>query len=873
VRLRRVLLSIVLAVALTPAASIFAPVPAVAQAQAGTISGTVVSGDQTPLAGATVTVSGPASQTTTTEKDGTFAVTGLPDGAYLLSVTHAGYVAVQGTPVVLTGGIPQSLAVTLVSSSLTSLRTIGSVSASGGRNSTALNTSASAQATITSQQFTDRGQNQVVDMLEELPGVEITRASGGAPGSNSDVALRGTNPYETQVLIDGHPVNGGSRGQFLVQFLNPLIISDVEVDKGPGAFPNSVENAVGGTVNFRTPNITAAPTGLLLAGYDSFNGSMYGGRFSMTTGKFGFLLGYAETGTPGYLTGNLASVSSANSNATSVPGQPPLIATINTLIPSSQTYNNRSELLKFAFNFSPVTTLTLGYYGSQSAVDYTGADASQEPYTIVGSCTTCGSATTFTNPQFGNLVGQTILASNGKDDLFAGNMESDSEPIFTVDLRSSLGRGTFLGRYYAGSLTRLLNDPGEIGQISSCVNPACNPATVLGSNFQENEIDQLHGGDFEYDLPIGLSSITLTYDTHDDRTTFCESTLTPPCSANSLLVASTTYALRGSIPLSKKLTFALANYFSDTTFVGSRYDPRASLVYRPSKAMSLRLSGGSAFVAPPAGFIGAVAGPSGTLAGAAVIGVPGPSATLDVVSNLKPETSQSFDVGGDFATGRSSKFTIDLYNTVLANRFATDTVSLTGGTTGSFNGLQFGTIKELFNVSNSHEQGIELGFIAAPRVGFGANVALDLNNDYDFNTVANPLLGIGAVSAAPTSTFNGLQSIKDNTQIPGFAYSKGRAELNYAFAGGGRAAFGMNYYGNYNSFGENAFTMFDANFSIPLQHGFKLQVAGINIFNHDGGRNLAEFDFGPYTPIGLTSPETLFFAPPRQVTFQISHPL
>jgi outer membrane receptor for ferrienterochelin and colicin len=877
-RLRRALLSLVLAAVLTPAASVVASVPAAAQAQAGSITGTV-SSDQGPLAGATISVSGAASHTVTSRKDGTFAVTGLPDGAYLVSVTHSGFAAVRNTAVTIISGVAQTLAVNLVADSLTSLRTIGSVTADGGRTSAALNTSAAAESTITTQQFTDRGQTQVVDMLEEQPGVEITRVDSGALGSNADIALRGANPYETQVLIDGHPVNGGSQGKYLIQFLNPLILSDVEIDKGPGAFGNSVENAVGGSVNFRTPQITTTPTGTFLAGYDSFNGSTYGARFSDTIGgKFGFLVAYAETGTPGYFTNqNVLSVTSAGPNDVPKPGGPPVDATVNTSILSSQTYNNRSELLKLDYNFSPTTTLTAGFYGSQSYVDYTGTLGTVEPYTIVGSCTTCGSSPTFTNPIFANFIGQTVLAANGEDDLFAGNYETDSEPIFTFDLRSAIGRGTFLARYYAGSISRLLDDPGEATQIRNCLNPACNPASFTDDvDFQEDETDQLHGGDFEYDLPIGLSSLTLSYDSHDDRSTFCENSSTTPfplnCTSNGLLIASNTISLRGYISLSSKLTLGLANYFSNTTFVGSRYDPRASLVYKPGKYEVLRAAVGTAFVAPFSGFLGPVAGANGSLGGAAVL-----NDTLDVVDNLKPETSQSFDIGGDFATGPAAKFTLDLYNTIVHNRFATEDVDLTDGLTGTFDGTPFTKIDEVYNQSDSHEQGIEIGFIKAPHVGFGSTITFELSHDYDFDTVANPVLASLPVVASQTGTFNGIQDIKDNTQIPGFAYSKGHAEINYAFEGGARVAFGMTYYGDYNSFGQTAFELFDANFGIPLQHGFHLQVAGNNIFDHDDGRDLGEFEQGAYTPVAApgdtTSPVSLFFAPPRQVTIQLSHPL
>jgi outer membrane receptor for ferrienterochelin and colicin len=876
-RLRRALLSIVLAAVLTPAASVVASVPAVAQAQAGSITGTV-STDQGPLAGATISVSGVASQTTKSAKDGTFVLTGLPDGAYLVSVSHPGFAAVRNTAVTISSGAAQTLAVSLVADSLTSLRTIGSVTANGGRTSTALNTSAAAESTITTQQFTDRGQTQVVDMLEEQPGVEITRVDSGALGSNSNVSLRGVAPYETQVLIDGHPVSGGTNGSYLIQFLNPLILSDVEIDKGPGAFGNTVEDAIGGSVNFRTPQITTGPSGVVSGGYDSFNGSTLGLRFSDTFGKVGFLVGYAETGTPGYFQNqNILSVTGANDNGIAFPGAPPLTATINTSIPSSQTYNNRSQLFKLDYNFSPTTTLTAGYYGSQSYVDYTGTLTTAEQYTIVPSCTTCSSTgTTYTNPLYANFIGQTVLAANGFDDLFQGNMETDNEPIFTLDLRSAFANGTFLARYYTGSIARDLNDPAEVNQIVGCFNPACNPASLDGEDFQQNQTDYLHGGDFEYDLPIGVSSLTLSYDTHNDRSSNC-SPIPTTCSVNGLVVSSNTFSLRGYIALSPKLTFGLANYLSDTTYVGKRYDPKVSLVYRPDRKQSLRFSAGTAYVAPFAGFVEAATGQSGSVTGETVVATSSTVNTLEIVNNLKPETSQSFDIGGDFATGSDSKFTLDLYNTVVANRFSTDSVTLSGGVTGTFNGTPFNQIEELVNQSDSHQQGIEIGFIKAPRVGFGANLGFDLSHDYALNTQLNPILAGLPVVASQTGTFNDSGDIADGTEIPGFAYSKGHAEVNYQFVGGQRVAFGMTYYGDYNSFGQNAFELFDANFGIPLQHGFHLQVSGINIFNHDNGRVLGEFNEGAYTPIappgGTLSPVNLFFAPPRQVTLQLSHPL
>ena len=107
-------------------------------------------------------------------------------------------------------------------------------------------------------------------------------------------------------------------------------------------------------------------------------------------------------------------------------------------------------------------------------MDYTATLDTVEPVTIVSQCKTCGS---FNNPRFNNLVGQTVLASTNLDDLFLGNFETDNEPIETADLRTTIGPGSFLGRYYTGSITRNIDDPEEANQISFCPNPACSAPT------------------------------------------------------------------------------------------------------------------------------------------------------------------------------------------------------------------------------------------------------------------------------------------------------------------------------------------------------------------------------------------------------------
>jgi len=856
--------SALLAFAIT-AGSLSAPASAQTTTATATIRGMVLSSEQTPLVGATIIANGPATQSATTSADGSFHIDALPAGIYRLSVTKSGYAPLPETRVTVADGGSASVAVTLVQQTLSSLRTIGQISVNS-RSATVLNTTSAAQVTVSGQTFYDRADIHVQNILEEQPGVELSRHSSGAPGSNTSIAIRGADPYETQVLIDGHPISGGTQGDYLVQFLNPLLLSDIEIDKGPGAFGNTIANQIGGRVNFRTPEITKLASGTFNAGYDSYNGSTLSARYSNTFGKVGFLVGFSRTGTPGYLNGTVLDVNADGPVGT---GQIPN-ATINQALPTTELYDNKSELVKLAYNFSPTTTLTFGYLGSQSYVDYTGTLTTLEPVKIVGNgvaCATCGAYNqnngngtgnsgmpSYNNPLYPGYAGQTVYASTTQDNLYLGNYETNNEPLFTADLRTSFGPGSLLGRFYAASISRIIADPQEIYQISQCDDPTCNFALAQANGdtlggFNQQQLDILHGADFEYDLPIGQNSFALGYDTHADRSSSCSGAdpSFPPseCSIQGVKTTSSTFSLRGNIHLNDRTTLDLGNYFSHTSYVGSRYDPRLGLVFRPTSRIALRASYGTGYAAPYANIVDHVS-----------------RKTYYSSTQTKPETSSSYNVGADVSLGGDAKFGIDVYNTMIHNRFA----QLFSKTPGTFNGIAYNQVNGSINQANTATRGIEMTFAKSPRFGFGGSASLDLMRSYAFNTdfTLNQQGNYG--------------NIADGAQTVGDPYTHGRAEVSYTTPKSVKIVFGMSYYGANNSYNEAGFAMFDAQLAAPLANGFKLSLAGGNLFNHDQGRGYGVYAYG-FAPVQDASsytsfnPQTLFFVPPRQITLQLSHPL
>jgi len=385
-----------------------------------------------------------------------------------------------------------------------------------------------------------------------------------------------------------------------------------------------------------------------------------------------------------------------------------------------------------------------------------------------------------------------------------------------------------------------------------------------------SEVDRLQGADFEYStpfLPIEQGLGTISYDQHSDHSRACDGSSpafpSSECSVNNLLIQSRTFSVRAFANVLPKLRVGFANYFSDTTFVGSRYDPRATLVWTPQKTTAVRFAVGTSYVAPPSGFVAPFAGINKAIV----------NGTLDVADALKPETSAGVDIGADFGIHGDSKFTLDAYETALTNRFSTITIEpATGsGTFGYYNGMPFTKIKEIYNSSDANEEGIEFGYLRRPSVGLGVLANFDLLRAYNYNTVIPTIQGV-AITGTQTDTISGDGLETPGYQIPGYPYSHGRLAFSYFFPSTARVSVGQTIYGANNSFGEPGFSLFDFNTRLPLQHGLYFLGSVSNIFNHDDYRTLGEYGYGYRSP-GESTPYSLFFAPPRVFTVQLALPI
>ncbi len=148
------------------------------------------------------------------------------------------------------------------------------------RQPEAIDRSGSAISVVSRQTLATTNPGSLVDALRTVPGLDVTESGG--PGATTNVRLRGANPGQTLVLIDGVRVNdpAAASGDFDFATLAPGLVDHIEVLKGPqSALYGS--DAMGGVINIITRKGGGAPRASLQAeggtyGTASTNGALTG---------------------------------------------------------------------------------------------------------------------------------------------------------------------------------------------------------------------------------------------------------------------------------------------------------------------------------------------------------------------------------------------------------------------------------------------------------------------------------------------------------------------------------------------------------------------------------------------------------------------
>ena len=294
------------------------------------------------------------------------------------------------------------------------------------------------------------GYSSVLQGLQQIPSVVIQHPDSGAPTAPAVVSLRGPDPSESLVTLDGQVLNDGNTGDLdLSQFAVPAFNS-VNVTEGLGPSDSEGSNTFGGAVNLVSLQPTQQDHLAFSGSAGSYGTTQTWLNATGTIGKLGYALagnvyqsaGQVDQYTPVYPSNNEPSKHCNLVGAAAGPAAQPRNCAVLAHLGSS--INAKLGLINLDYNFSQradagVRIFSLGDMRDESSAVNGVAGNPFEPCDPTdASAPPCPSGFTSTpNPRYGDNVG----TGNA---IFTQNIRA-----YDVYSRSVLGAGTLLAEYYA----------------------------------------------------------------------------------------------------------------------------------------------------------------------------------------------------------------------------------------------------------------------------------------------------------------------------------------------------------------------------------------------------------------------------------------
>lgn len=863
---------------------------AAALAADAVIAGVVQTSGGAAVPGALVTVSGATTITVDTDASGSFTAT-VAAGIYRVTVTKPGFETASAVDVTLAPGQNQPLTVTISEATLSTLRTIGSVTSSG--SGTNINVGAATQSSIGGAQFAQLSNPQINDVLQRLPDIVVQKL-GNTP--DQSIVVGGLQPYETQVLIDGHPLALGQYGVWLSQYFPSYVLGGAETQSGPGNTTPFANIAVGGTVNLQTIGFTKKTDAEFTVGDDNWGAQFSNFTATGSLGKLDYVLALGTQGSNGYDFNKSGCNIYESDPATSpnTPGNAGIAAFCANLGGALWT---RGQLYKLRYDFSPSTSLDVAFLGAYGGYyeENTSYGSTFGPTTIeqcIPGTYEC------TNPADANLIGTTV---NGYY-WYPGEATWSTQQIWTAQFRTAVGSATLLVRPYLGALQPETVEcncegdypaffgppPGYTGpglpypgppslapgvQIpaTGLPNPnafestACPPGniysynqinspsnTIVSTDGQEEcfqypyssyEQDKLYGSTFSLIQPIqgGTGFLDLTYDFHGQSTfAYINSPLnvTVPFSATRY----STFSLTGSVLPSKQLAVNFGVYSTLWTLSGAQptFDssgnptggtgPLSRSVSRTDPHLAL-------VYRPTADNAIRLSGGSsetfpfiGDVSGTPSIQPPGYPYLAGTITEKNPNLQPEYSLAFDL--GADHRFHNGAVLSADLQETAVHNVfqQLTSQQTVIYNGQPalLGIFAPI-NVARLQAKLATVKYVHAPEAGFGYNIAATADSSI--------LSGIpvSAYNASPGLPANNVQVCGTGSLTVGIAtcipYLKGYAQFSYTWANSGFVGLGIDYEGANNAYYQPPFAVLDLSARRSVTKNIDLNFSVQNLLN------------------------------------------
>ncbi len=834
---------------------------------------------------------------TTTDAAGTFGISAISPGTYVVLIRANGYESTRLAPDLLVTNEATSVSFQMaISRQRQGLKQIGYVLA-GGR--TALQTTTTINTHIDASILQSESFQRLGDVLTTVPGV-ITSTSSSV-GDDMSLSIRGYDPTETATLLDGHPIGPiGAFGNGYNYNVSPFWgLTGADVVFGSGATGLFGATTIAGAVNFLTINPTQGNHFSVTQGVGSDNKAMTGLLGTGTIGKLGYAIAWGSQGTTGNFPGGYIQqtallqtsvvnpgIGSPNRPAANASPPPPDLTHANAYnqvnyYPVSGGYVQRNFVGKLVYSFSPKTTLQFTAYSANDWSNSTGEgdnDYETYPYVLYGAEQTLaaikasgGRNTILVNGSprachdsiavlVDNSAGYTCMTPAEYALNFYGPFGGSIDRWRTLgnqdyDARATqqLGAGTitlegFVDAYNYNEQKGPGAAIGPYGPGPNYLYLYGNRGYLLSDDFPMSKNDLGFGytwlhqsntnGQFPYSLPSGV-----TYNTFGTN---------PP-----LYLATASYFLRDAWTPNDKFS-AFGSFWVQRSLDtrSTHFDPRLSLIFRPDPSDVIRLTGGRSYSEPDPSLIAfapPVYGAPSSINCPATTSGTGALVSIASVANpqLQPETAEDLELAYGHRFNATTNIQADVYQSIESQALLNGNVSIVGfpGITvpqdyidkalqrlSSCPGLNPTEKNLAFSTTYNASSARYRGIVLSTNVGITRNVGINAS----FDVQSASYLGI------PQDILIANTGLLDGGQIQGIPLRQGTAGIYYQDNHGIGARIDATYIGGNNTWNRNPFWF--ANATISKSSGPVTVNLGVyNIFN-SVAQQYGYIGYGVYVP-------------------------
>jgi outer membrane receptor protein involved in Fe transport len=729
------------------------------------LSGNVSADGGQPIAGARVEAHGVATVATRTDAHGGYSLQIAP-GSYRVTATARGYKSIE---IDTAPNADEAVSFTLEPLDSPKLRLIGTAVVDGRLTPVQ---GALPSTTVTRNDLALLGDDRIIDGLEALPGATFTRPDGGAASAIAVVSLRGPDPSESLVALDGQLLNDGNTGDLDLSRFPVAAFSVLDVTLGLGPEDANGSNTFGGAINLVSLQPTQTPHVSYSLSGGSFGQSEGWINATGTHGRLGYAIALDDQNESGYTNETVPLYQ--NGDAACAPCATPLGSSVASHL----------ALANLTWTFAQDADLTARVFALGDLRDQSSA--------ING---TNGNASEFPGVPLGAFVGP-------GDQTFAQDIRA-----YQLRARAPLG---------AGELTADLSESD-------------NDVVVDGNSATPYDIDhrdQRYNFGATWQRTFATAQFAIGGYTRYETLDF---NAPPPNTATPLTPGQIEPALaqtidvgfvRGGFQASPNLRLDGGLFESFYTSFGSNLDGRLGAIEAIDPRTSVRFSVGTGFRAPLLAERYAL--PYSQLAldaNGVFVGQGSP--------NERPEHATEYELGASRALDTHSTLDVSLYRTNLRDPIEIyyPAAALTGGClTNSYANPLPQCVSYNSNVGNAVYEGAEFRFVRrfVPAHLFltalyGINIAYpkDLNAEF-----SNPTSG---------------GTLVEDAQFLGIPQQQGSLALDWANAGW-HAGTSAIFRGNNNELDQAPFTLLNALVGRHIGRSADLSLQGTNILNAAAGR-------------------------------------